>query len=133
MRISDWSADVCYSDLFFPSNALTGPEIQVTVRKPQALLLSLAVALALSACTGDKADNAAAADATADSANEAPALTLEGSKLPPVNRFQHADLDSSKNACGALQACANGKWLAANEVPGDTTPEIGNAPSREKV
>src|SRR3546814_5123918 len=35
---------------FFPSNALTGPEIQVTVRKPQALLLSLAVALALSAC-----------------------------------------------------------------------------------
>src|SRR3546814_8199171 len=41
---------------FFPSNALTGPETQVTVRKPQALLLSLAVALALSACTGDKAD-----------------------------------------------------------------------------
>src|SRR3546814_2857519 len=29
---------------FFPSNALTGPETQVTVRKPQALLLSLAVA-----------------------------------------------------------------------------------------
>src|SRR3546814_4700095 len=104
MRISDWSADVCYSDLFFPSNALTGPEIQVTVRKPQALLLSLAVALALSACTGDKADNAAAADATADSANEAPALTLDESKLPPVNRFQLADLDSSKNACVALNA-----------------------------
>src|SRR3546814_20534378 len=28
---------------FFPANALTGPETQVTVRKPQALLLSLAV------------------------------------------------------------------------------------------
>src|SRR3546814_2446115 len=121
MRISDWSADVCYSDLFFPSNALTGPEIQVTVRKPQALLLSLAVALALSACTGDKADNAAAADATADSANEAPALTLDESKLPPVNRFQLADLDSSKNACVDLNAYANGKWLAANAIPGDRT------------
>src|SRR3546814_9952930 len=108
---------------FFPSNALTGPEIQVTVRNPQALLLSLAVALALSACTGDKADNAAAADATADSANEAPALTLDESKLPPVNRFQLADLDSSKNACVDLNAYANGKWLAANPVPGDRSEE----------
>src|SRR3546814_16959182 len=62
---------------FFPSNALTGPETQVTVRKPQALLLSLAVALALSACTGDKTDNAATADA-ADGATEAPALTQIG-------------------------------------------------------
>src|SRR3546814_18126965 len=109
MRISDWSADVCYSDLFFPSNALTGPEIQVTVRQPQALLLSLAVALALSACTGDKDDNAAAAAATADSANEAPALTLDESKLPTVNRLPLADLDRSKNDGGQRTAHAHSK------------------------
>src|SRR5690606_6466517 len=55
-----------------------GPEIQVTVKKPQALLLSLAVSLALSACTGDKADNPAAADATANAnaPGETQALTL---------------------------------------------------------
>src|SRR3546814_759859 len=109
MRISDWSSDVCSSDL-----------TQVTVRKPQALLLSLAVALALSACTGDKADNAAAADA-ADGANEAPALTLDESKLPPVNRFELADLDSSMNACIDFGGYVNGKWLAANAIPGDRT------------
>src|SRR3546814_6898932 len=88
MRISDWSSDVCSSDL--------------------------------SACTGDKTDNAATADA-ADGANEAPALTLDESKLPPVNRFVLADLDSSMNACVDLNAYANGKWLAANPVPGDRT------------
>src|SRR5690606_15078455 len=99
-----------------------GPEIQVTVKKPQALLLSLAVGLALSACTGDKADNpAAAADATANTPGESRALTLDESKLPPVNRFQFADIDDSKNACTDLNAYANGKWLAANPVPGDRT------------
>src|SRR5690606_9516348 len=84
--------------------------------------LSLAVALALSACTGDKADDAAgAADATADTPTEAPALTLDESKLPPVNRFEFSDIDDSKNACVDFNAYANGKWLAANPVPGDRT------------
>src|SRR3546814_10960016 len=31
------------------------------------------------------------------------------------------DLDSSMNACVDLNAYANGKWLAANPVPGDRT------------
>ena len=94
----------------------------MTVNKPKALLLSLAVALALSACTGDKADDAAAAaDATADTPTEAPALTLDESKLPPVNRFEFSDIDDSKNACVDFNAYANGKWLAANPVPGDRT------------
>src|SRR3546814_20396262 len=84
------------------------------------MLLSLAVALALSACTGDKADNAAAADA-ADGANEAPALTLDESKLPLVNRFELADLDSSMNACIDFGGYVNGKWLAATAIPGDRT------------
>src|SRR3546814_8632614 len=48
-------------------------------------------------------------------------LTPDESKLPPVNRFQLADLDSSKNACVDLNAYANGKWLAANAIPGDRT------------
>src|SRR3546814_1634459 len=46
---------------------------------------------------------------------------LDESKLPPVNRFELADLDSSMNACVDLNAYANGKWLAANPVPGDRT------------
>src|SRR3546814_18812934 len=48
-------------------------------------------------------------------------LTPDESKLPPVNRFELADLDSSMNACVDLNAYANGKWLAANPVPGDRT------------
>ena len=95
----------------------------MTVNKPQALLLSLAIGLALSACTGDKADTPAADNAPAASADaaDASALTLDESKLPPVNRFQFADIDASKNACVDLNAYANGKWLAANPVPGDRT------------
>ena len=99
----------------------------MTVKKPQALLLSLAVALALSACTGDKAEapatdtTAADADAAGADAAGAKALTLDESKLPPVNRFQFADIDDSKNVCTDLNAYANGKWLAANPVPGDRT------------
>src|SRR3546814_16838774 len=77
-------------------------------------------ALALSGGTGDKADNATAADA-ADGANETPALTLDESKLPPGNRFQLADLDSSMNACVDFGGYVNGKWLAANAIPGDRT------------
>src|SRR5690606_13649238 len=109
----------------FPIQCPPGPETQVTVKKPQALLLSLAVALALSACTGDKGeapatDAPAAGTASAD-ADGAKALTLDESKLPPVNRFQFADIDDSKNVCTDLNAYANGKWLAANPVPGDRT------------
>jgi putative endopeptidase len=62
----------------------------VTVKKPQVLLLSLAVAFALSACNGDKANSAAgdaAAPADTDAAG-AKALTLDESKLPAVNRFE---------------------------------------------
>ena len=92
----------------------------MSVNKPQVLLLSLAVALALSACN----DKAKPADDTATAkpeATEAKALTLDESKLPPVNRFQLADIDSSKNACTNLADYANSKWLAANPVPNDRT------------
>ena len=52
---------------------------------------------------------------------DAPRYTLDEGRLPPVNRFQASDLDTSVNACHDFNAYANGKWLAANEIPGDRT------------
>ncbi|HEY5971659.1 MAG TPA: M13-type metalloendopeptidase [Pseudoxanthomonas sp.] len=86
------------------------------IRKPQILLLSLAVSAVLAGCA--KKEETAAA--TVDTAAAAPAaLTLDESKLPPVNRFQMSDLDTSKNACSDFGGYVNGKWLAANAIPGD--------------
>ncbi|HEV8693112.1 MAG TPA: peptidase, partial [Lysobacter sp.] len=67
-----------------------------TAVKPAALLLSLAIASALTAC--------AKQEATANASTEKPAvtadaLTLDESKLPPVNRFAIGDLDTTKDAC----------------------------------
>ncbi len=83
-------------------------------RKPQVLLLSLAVVVALSACQkGEKTE------AGATAANAPTELKLDESTLPGVNRFQAGDLDTSKNACTDFNGYANGKWLAANAIPGD--------------
>ncbi len=88
------------------------------IRKPQILLLSLAVTVSLAACS--KPNEAAAPAAGAETAVVAPAaLTLDEAKLPPVNRFLVADLDTGKNACTDFAGYANGKWLAANAIPGD--------------
>ena len=79
----------------------SGRSPYVTVNKPQVLLLSLAVTLALAAC---KRDAAPAADSAATPAPaEAKALTLDESKLPPMNSFKIGDLDTSKNACARLR------------------------------
>ncbi|RYZ72489.1 MAG: peptidase [Lysobacteraceae bacterium] len=84
------------------------------------MLLSLAVATALSACA--KKDDAPAPAGAATAAKAEPAaLKLDESKLPPVNRFLVTDLDTSKNACTDFGGYANGKWLAANAIPGDRT------------
>jgi putative endopeptidase len=82
--------------------------------KPAALAAALLSTLALGACNKGAPD--AAADAAAPAA---PAYTLDEAKLPPVNRFQFADLDASVNACQDFGGYVNGKWLAANEIPGD--------------
>ena len=92
----------------------------MSVNKPQVLLLSLAVTLALSACNGDKSKPADTSAPTPD-ATGAKALTLDESKLPPVNRFLMSDVDAGKNVCTDLAGYANGKWLAANPVPNDRT------------
>jgi putative endopeptidase len=91
----------------------------VIVRKPQILMLSVAVATALSACA--KKDDAAPAADTAAKAPAALELKLDESSLPGVNRFQLGDLDTSKNACTDFAGYANGKWLAANAIPSDRT------------
>ena len=93
----------------------------MTFRKPQMLLLSLAVTAALAGCSkpNEAASPDAAAKASADSGELQ--LKLDESKLPPVNRFLLADLDTSKNACADFTGYANGKWLAANTIPSDRT------------
>ena len=90
------------------------------MNKPTVLLLSLSIAAALAACQkpATDADVAASADGTAAAA---PAYTLDESRLPPFNRFTVADLDASKAACVDFGGHVNGKWLAANEIPGDRT------------
>jgi putative endopeptidase len=90
----------------------------LSMLKPATIAVALVSALALSGCPGGEQT------AKADVAAPAPgpkALTLDESKLPPVNRFAISDLDTSKNACTDFGDYVNGKWLAANEIPGDRT------------
>ncbi len=95
----------------------------MTLKKPQVLLLSLAIAAAVAACDKQQtpAPAAAGGDATAQAPAEASAIKLDESKLPQVNRFQVSDLDTSKDACADFGGYVNGKWLAANAIPGDRT------------
>ncbi len=88
----------------------------MTIRTPQYLILSLAVAAALSAC---KKPETEAPQAAAPAQEAAKPLTLDESKLPPFNRFEIADLDTTKNACADFGGYANGKWLAAHPIPAD--------------
>ncbi|KGM50931.1 peptidase [Lysobacter concretionis Ko07 = DSM 16239] len=89
---------------------------QARTFKPQALLLALAVTTALAACSRQDATPAAS-----EAADTATALTLDESKLPPVNRFQIGDLDKTRDACTDFGSYVNGTWLAANNIPGDRT------------
>ena len=47
------------------------------------------------------------------------AWALDESKLQQPIRFAATDLDPSQSACKDLSAYVNGKWLAANAIPGD--------------
>ncbi len=86
---------------------------------PRILLLSLAIVTTLAACNRDEAP--APVVATAPAAAAPAALTLDESKLPPVNRLMFADLDAAKNACTDFGGYVNGKWLASNAIPADRT------------
>ncbi len=89
------------------------------VRKPQILLLSLAVAAALTGCPKQEEQSPPAA--TAAAAPAATELKLDESKLPAYNAFTAADLDPSKDACTDFGGYVNDKWLTANEIPSDRT------------
>jgi putative endopeptidase len=84
------------------------------VKTPNTLLLSLAIATALSACNGDKAPTAAPNAPKAEAA-------APKAELPPLAGFKLSDLDTSKNVCTNLADFVNSKWLAANPVPSDKT------------
>ena len=86
--------------------------------KPKVLLLSLAIAAAVAACS--KPDPTPAPTASTD-APPPTGITLDESKLPPVNRFLVTDLDKSKDACTDFGSYVNDTWLAANPIPGDRT------------
>ncbi len=90
------------------------------MKTPKTLLLSLSIAAALAACQKPAAD-ATAAKAGDQSAAATAAYTLDESKLPPFNRFLPTDIDATKNACADFDGHVNGKWLAANAIPGDRT------------
>ncbi|HEY5613825.1 MAG TPA: M13-type metalloendopeptidase [Lysobacter sp.] len=81
------------------------------------MLLSLAIATAVAGCSKPEA----AATPAATPAAVASSYTLDESTLPAVNRFSMADLDTSKDACTDFGGYVNGKWLAANPIPGDRT------------
>ena len=85
--------------------------------KPRALLLSLAITALVAGCGGRDAD--APAQSTAQPSSDAGALTLNESKLPGVNRFLASDIDPAVDACTDFGGHVNGKWLAANQIPGD--------------
>jgi len=91
---------------------------KLAVSKPAVLMLSFSIATVLAACN-PKADVATPAASTQPA--EPAALTLDESKLPPVNRFTKDDLDTSKDACTDFGGYVNGKWLATHEIPGDRT------------
>ncbi len=90
------------------------------VRKPQILLLSLAVAAALTGCPKQEEQSPPAATDAAPAA-AATELKLDESKLPAYNAFSAADLDTSKDACTDFGGYVNDKWLTANEIPSDRT------------
>jgi len=93
----------------------------VTFKKPQVLLLSLAIATVVAACGKTEAPAPAAPADTAAAAPAEATLKLDESKLPPVNRFLATDLDTTKDACTDFGGYVNGKWLTANTIPNDRT------------
>jgi putative endopeptidase len=83
---------------------------------PRLLVLSLAIATAVTACK--KNDDTTTAASTSD-APARPALTLDETKLPVATRFAIGDLDANTPACVDFDGHVNGKWVAANAIPGD--------------
>ncbi|MGO4553590.1 peptidase, partial [Stenotrophomonas sp. 2YAF22] len=90
-------------------------------RTPKIVLLTLAVSAALVGCGKNETPAKDATASTPAAADAATTYKLDESKLPAYNAFQASDLDSNLDACTAFGDYVNGKWLAANEIPGDRT------------
>ena len=84
---------------------------------PRLLVLALAITTALTACKNN--EGAPAADASTTPSAAKAALTLDESKLPAATRFAIGDLDNAQPACVDFNQHVNGKWMAANPIPGD--------------
>jgi putative endopeptidase len=84
---------------------------------PGAVLLSCVAALLLVQSGCKRSGDAQVAAAP----QEAPAWSLDESKLIAPIRFSATDLDPAKGACNDFAGYANDKWLAANPIPGDRT------------
>ncbi|GAA5006202.1 peptidase [Lysobacter lycopersici] len=93
------------------------PEPTVTAT-PKFAVLALSLAAVLTGCPGKNA-SAPSADAAKPDATAKPQFTLDESKLAPAISFAMSDLDTSKNACSDFNGYVNGKWEAANPIPGD--------------
>jgi len=87
---------------------------------PTPLALAMASVLALTACQPAPQGAQDAPPAPAQAPAAPAGFDLSRIKTPVV-RFQGADLDAAVPACGDFNAHVNGKWLAANPVPGDRT------------
>ncbi len=81
-----------------------------TSRYPISLSAAAAVLMVLGGCQRAAEEKKAAAPVP---------WALDESKLQQPIRFSAADLDPAQSACTNLSAYANGKWLAANTIPGD--------------
>ena len=79
-------------------------------------LSMLALAILLCACKADMDPKAPAQNQTDPKPKS---LTLDESKLTPLMRFDAAQLGEPAQACSDFDAYANGKWLEANDIPGD--------------
>ncbi len=84
-------------------------------RRLAPLPIAAAVLMVLAGCQRAEVEKKAATPAAA-------AWTLDESRLQQPIRFSASDLDPEQSACRDLAAYANGKWLAANEIPAD---EVG--------
>jgi putative endopeptidase len=87
--------------------------------KPASLALAIVSVLTLAGCPKQEKPDQPPSAATTAAPAAAGALTLDESKLPAVIRFAPSDLDTTKNACSDFGGYVNGKWLAANPIPGD--------------
>jgi putative endopeptidase len=87
------------------------------MKTPPLALPMLMVVAGLAAC--DRPAAAPQSTGANPPPNAAQALLLDETRLSPLMRFDVAQLGDPAQACSDFDGYANGKWLRANEIPGD--------------